>query len=212
MKNWLTPTILALLTVASAGSLQAEPDFSGAVAEQRERVAADPSAAHLNDLGGLLLLADERAEAQLTFEQALEIEPDNPISLYNLGVIVLENDPGRARKLLKSALTQSEDGWTHYRLAQAYERLHQKRRALRHYTNAFDLDRTLLYPEVNPEIINNQFATEALLMANSEVTALKISPRFVEVEAMRSMLLEEEEGEVPEAEGEDEGIDEDEGE
>lgn len=204
MKRWLTLTSFAVLAMAG-GPLRAQPDFAAAVAEQRVRVEAEPTAAHMNDLGGLLLLAGERMEAQLAFEQALEIEPDNQISLYNLGVIVLEEDPRRARKLLKSALKQSEDGWTHYRLAQAYERLHQGRLALRHYTHAFDLDRTLLYPEVNPEIISNQMATEALLNANTEVTALKISPRFVEVEVMRSMLLDEEEAEDPEAESVVEG-------
>ena len=203
MKRLLTQTTLAVLLVATGGTLRAQPDFAAAVEEQRLRVEAEPTAAHMNDLGGLLLLAGERTQAQLAFEQALVIEPDNQTSLYNLGVIVLEEDPGWARKLLKSALEQSEDGWTHYRLAQAYERLHQRRFALKHYTRAFDLDRSLLYPEVNPEIIGNQMAIEALLNANTEVTALRISPRFVEVDVMRSMLLEEEEAEASEVESEE---------
>lgn len=193
------PLLTAALMLSAVAAAYAEPDYSQAIDNQRQRLLEVPSAATWNDLGALLVLTDDRDQAAEAFEQALELEPENAAALYNLGVLSLESDPGRSHKLLRSALRQNEDGWTHYRLGQAYELIHRERRAIRHYARAFELDHTLLYPEINPEIIANQLAMRSLLQMNTGRT--RIEPRFVETVELRSMLL----GEESVGDGGDEG-------
>lgn len=169
----------------------AQPDYAQAITEQRQRLLEAPSAATWNDFGSLLLLTDDEVGAAEAFEQALALEVENPAALYNLGVLKLESNPARSRKLLRSALEISEDGWTHYRLGQVNERLDRERRAIRHYTRAFELNQRLLYPEVNPEIISNRLVTVSLLGVHSQ-EGPRIEPRFVEIDVLRSLLLQEE--------------------
>ncbi len=180
------------LTLLFSAQANAAPNYQSALAHQRWRVENDPSAAAWNDLGALLLANGEQLPALSAFNTAIELDPDNATALYNAGVVELDHDPPRARKLLHRALATNErDPWIHYRLGEAYQRLARDRKAINHYARAFELGPSLLFPEVNPLIVENQLATRALLHADPGSGELVREPRFAEPAEIRELLLEE---------------------
>lgn len=185
----MTRILPVVLILTATAPVAASPDYPRAIEQQRHRLAEMPTAAAWNDLGALLLLAGNREEATSAFSAALDLDPDSFEALYNLGVLELDQDPNRSRRLLRSALKQAEDGWTHYRLAQALDRLHRERAAIKHYARAFELDRSLLDPAINPEIVANRLAMRSLLRARTQSEAVRPSPRFVDTGALRDLLL-----------------------
>lgn len=158
-----SPLLLsAVLTTGAAPPA----NLQEALQAQRSLVDQNPSdAAQLNDLGNLLALAMDMEGAEDAYRRALVIEPGSTTTLYNLALVLQEQDEGKeARQTLISLLEINPDhAWGHYQLGTLYANRNNRSKALDHYERAFALDRTLVDPKVNPHIVENRLVTEALL-------------------------------------------------
>lgn len=69
-------------------SLFGEGDLPGAVREYRLGLEIDPKNINLlNSLGVTYALLDRDSDARISFEQVLQLAPDDPMAMYNLGLI-----------------------------------------------------------------------------------------------------------------------------
>jgi tetratricopeptide (TPR) repeat protein len=106
-----------------------------AMAAYRRSLDLDPDFgdAHLN-LGRLLHVRGDAAEAEGHYRRALSILPGDATAAYNLGVVL--QDLGRLREAAAAYATalESEPGYAdaHYNLAAVYEKLGEREAAFRH--------------------------------------------------------------------------------
>lgn len=163
--------ILALVLVAAFGvaAVAAVPgNLSKAIESQRKLAAERPQdPAVLNDLGNLLLLADQPAQAEEAYRKALELDPDKVTALFNLGL--LQQQRGERREALslykKVVALQPTHAWAHYQIGTLYESWDEESKAVAHYARAFALDPQLAFKEVNPHIVENKLVTQAMIRA-----------------------------------------------
>jgi Tfp pilus assembly protein PilF len=165
--------ILSLPAIAAsiAAVASVPPTLSKALETQRRLVAERPQdPAVLNDLGNLLVLADQPAEAEEAYRKALEIDPNKVTALFNLGLLQQQRGERReALRLYKKAVElQPNHAWAHYQIGTLYEGWDQEGKAVEHYARAFALDPQLAFKEVNPHIVENKLVTQALLRAYGE--------------------------------------------
>lgn len=189
-----TPHTLALALVAAPLLLGAAPRarLEQAVAAQRQRVATEPgSAANLNDLGNLLFELGELAEAEEVYRQAMQIGPEKPEPMFNLALLLTDDRPREARRLLKQLLEDHPDhAWARYHLGTLQHARGNRSRALRQYREAFRLDSRLTDPRFNPHVLDNSLATAAMLEAFSQ-TSTKVSGQrqYAEPNRVSGLLL-----------------------
>ncbi|HKI01099.1 MAG TPA: tetratricopeptide repeat protein [Thermoanaerobaculia bacterium] len=106
-----------------------------AMAAYRQALEIEPGLAdaHLN-LGRLLHLRGEAAEAERHYRQALAARPDDSTAAYNLGVVL--QDLGRLREAAEAYETAIENDRSladaHFNLAGLYETLGEREAAFRH--------------------------------------------------------------------------------
>jgi hypothetical protein len=188
--------LLVFLTgtfVALAGT---PTNLQEALQAQRAQVAANPGDGDLlNDLGNLLALAGNFAEAEEVYRRALEVEPTDVTSLYNLALVLQEQDDTKqATKVFRSILElDPRHAWTHYQLGTIYAQQKNRAKAVRHYSEAFSADRSLTSPEVNPHIVENRLATDALLKNHLEESPSTQAPRIYEAPGdVADLLLQQE--------------------
>lgn len=143
-----------------------------AIEAQEAIVASQPSdaSAH-NDLGNLLVLAGDVSAAEAAYRRAIELDESSIASRFNLALL-LQSLPEMSRKeesarlLNEVIVAEPTHAWAHYQLGRVYESLHRDDAAIEQYSRAFTLDPDLAFPDVNPHIISNRHATEALLLAH----------------------------------------------
>lgn len=193
----LAGTLRGGLLVFLAGALVAlagtPANLQEALQAQRGLVAEHPRDADLlNDLGNLLALAGDFAEAEEAYRQALDVDPDDVTSLYNLALVLREQgDRKQAQKVLRSILElDPRHAWSHYQLGTLYAEQKNRSKAVHHYAAAFSADRSLTSPKVNPHIVENRLATDALLTMYVDDSPSTQAPRiYEEPGAVADLLL-----------------------
>jgi Flp pilus assembly protein TadD len=174
--------IIAITTMTAAAAT-APPNYAKA-AELQKRLAAErpQDAAVFNDLGNLLVLAQQPAEAEAAYRHAVEIDPRRTSALFNLGLLLQrKGNAGEARQLYEKVLeVEPRHAWAHYQLGTLYESKKDKSRAIREYAQAFAADPQLAFRDVNPEIVENGLVTESLLLAYRRRSAASEAPSIYE--------------------------------
>jgi tetratricopeptide (TPR) repeat protein len=172
----LVSTGLVAISAGAAGP----PNLSKALEAQRRLVAERPQdAAAWNDLGNLLVLARQPAEAEAAYRKAVELDPKKASAVFNLGLLLQrQGNEGEAMKLYRRAV-ELEPGfaWAHFQLGTLYERHGDKGKAVHEYSQALALDPQLAFKEVNPQILDSKLMTESMLRAYRNGTSTTSAPQ-----------------------------------
>jgi Flp pilus assembly protein TadD len=182
--------LAAIMAIAAVASVP--PTLSKAIETQRRLVTERPQdPAVLNDLGNLLVLADQPAEAEEAYRKALEIDPGKVTALFNLGLLQQQRGERReALRLYKKAVElQPDHAWAHYQIGTLYESWDQEGKAIEHYARAFQLDPQLAFKEVNPHIVENKLVTQAMLRAYGETGQQPQAPKAFDEPGRIAKLL-----------------------
>jgi Flp pilus assembly protein TadD len=154
------------LLVSASGA--APYNLSRAIAEQRALASDRPNdAAVQNDLGNLLVLAEDNAAAEAAYRKAIELDPKNVSPHFNLGLL-LEKRDARAAALKEFHKVLDIDpghAWAHYQVGVIYQDWGLKPLARRQFARALALDARLANPAVNPHMIENPLGTKAMIDA-----------------------------------------------
>ena len=169
-KPALSVAVLAVVLAATALATiaAAPPNLHRAIETQRHLAAERPQDPGVwNDLGNLLLVAGQIAEAEAAYQRAVQLDPKKVSALFNLGLLDQQRgDEEEAMRLYKRAVeADPRHAWTHYQIGTIYEKRGNKQKAIREYGEAFSLDPQLGFPEVNPEVVESNLTTEAMLHA-----------------------------------------------
>jgi len=134
----------------------------------------------LNDLGNLQVMAGKLDEAEATYQRAVELQPDDPTIRYNLALVLMElgDSKGAMAELLAVIETAPDHAWAYYQLGTLEARKHNRMRALDYYAHALALDWNLASPSVNPHIVENRLATDAMLRAYLSESPASAAPRL----------------------------------
>lgn len=181
--SWTIVSILvALGAIAAIAATAAVPPNLAKTIEAQRRLAAErpQDAAVFNDLGNLLLMVPQPAEAEAAYRKAVEIDPDKVSALFNLGLLLqqrgeLREAHGFYRRVVK---LEPRHAWAHYQIGSLYEVWGQASRAIESYAKAFSLDPQLAFPEINPHIVENKLVTEAMLRAYKDGGVQPQAPRI----------------------------------
>jgi hypothetical protein len=175
-KTTLLVALLALVgvgtfVVATSTRAASTPNLKEAIQAQQLRLLENPNDAQAhNDLGNLWLLAQSPERAEESYREALVHDPSISSARYNLALLLQEQGKtGKALDQLKTAREQDPtNAWVHYQIGAILDAQGDTSRAVRSYARAFALDPQLAFPEVNPQVIDNQHLTRALLIAYDE--------------------------------------------
>jgi hypothetical protein len=181
------PTTAAALVAAlfAFGSVStrlraADPiPLTEAIASQRAALAAAPSADGFNDLGNLLHLDGQRVAAEVAYRAALDLDPERLEALYNLALLLQQNGKTNAAlKIFQRGLKLAPDSaWIHFQIGLLQQEKGNRKEAIQSMARAFELNPELAFADVNPQVIGNNAATAALLMAEVRVAASNV-PRL----------------------------------
>lgn len=171
-KPALLATTVVLLALVGAFAFAAVPaNLNKAIESQRKLAAERPQdPAVLNDLGNLLVLAEQPDQAEEAYRKALALDPDKVTALFNLAL--LQQQRGERREALslykKVVSLQPGHAWANYQIGTLYESWDEEGKAVEHYARAFALDPQLAFKEVNPHIVENKLVTQAMIRAYDE--------------------------------------------
>lgn len=185
-------TALAAVAVAAVAATTT-PNLVKALEAQRKLAAERPQDASVqNDLGNLLLLSRQSADAEAAYRRAIELDPQKVSALYNLGVLLQQRGELREALRLFEQAVEVEPGhaWAHYQIGSLYETWKRESRAIEAYSRAFALDPQLSFPDVNPQIVDNKLVTESMLRAYREGYDVSQEPKFYEDRVRIANLLE----------------------
>jgi hypothetical protein len=211
--------LLAFVVVAGSGLFAAVPHagLERALAAQRTLVEERPADATVReDLGSLLVLAGDFAGAEAAFREAVALAPASATAHFQLGGILEKlGHEKKALKEYKTAIELDPDfAWAHYEAGSIYDRRGSDNQAKRSYARALGLDPSLADPEVNPHILENRWATSAMILAYRDYTPeTSAPPTFHEPGRIAGLIIErphedqlaEEEQEAPDEGGESGG-------
>lgn len=206
MRSRRTPWIAVVAVAALAGiaALAAvPPNLARTIETQRRLVAERPDdPAVYNDLGNLLLLVPQPADAEEAYRKAVELDPDKVTSLFNLGLLLQQRGELREAAKFYQRVTKLEPqhAWAHYQLGAIYERWDQDAKSIEEYATAFSLDPQLAFPEVNAHIVENGLVTQAMLKAYKNDYAVPSVPQVYDEPARIANMLVPPPGQKP-AEG-----------
>jgi Flp pilus assembly protein TadD len=175
--------VIVAITARSAAAAAAPPNYAKAVEAQKRLAAERPQdAAVFNDLGNLLILTRQPAEAEAAYRHAVEIDPRRTSALFNLGLLLQQKGTtSEARQVYEKVLEiEPRHAWAHYQLGTLYESKKDKSRAVREYAQAFAADPQLAFRDVNPQIVENGLVTESLLLAYRRRSAASEAPSIYE--------------------------------
>jgi Flp pilus assembly protein TadD len=176
-KPALLATTVVLLALVAAFAFAAVPgNLNKAIESQRKLAAERPQdPAVLNDLGNLLVLADQPVPAEEAYRKALELDPDKVTALFNLALLQQQHGERReALSLYKKVVSlQPGHAWAHYQIGTLYESWDENSKAIAEYARAFALDPQLAFKEVNPHIVENKLVTQAMIRAYDEEGAVQ---------------------------------------
>ena len=180
-KLWL---LIPSLAVAAALVASAPPPNLGKAVEAQKALAVERPGDDtvLNDLGNLLRMAGRLDEAEEAYRQALTIAPDKVPPRYNLALL-LQQQGKRDKALEEFRLVVKTDpgfAWAHYQIGALLEEKGNESGALTAYAKAFALNPDLAFPQINPQVIDNELLTEALLKSYREVSAQPQAPNTYE--------------------------------
>jgi hypothetical protein len=192
--SWILVSSLAALTaiVAIATLAAAPPNLTKALEAQRRLAAERPQdAAVLNDLGNLLMLVPQPAEAEAAYRKAIELDPNKASALFNLGLLLQQRGEMReAYDLYERAVKADPNhAWAYYQLGTIQEVRGQTSKAVDSYARAFALDPQLAFPEVNPHIVDNKLVTQAMLRAYKSDYAPPQAPKMYDDASRIASLL-----------------------
>ena len=180
-------SVLALVTIV------ASQDLADALERQLAIVAESPTAENLNDLGNLLVHTGDLEQAVEIYDRSLLLEPDNTTTLYNKALVEVERGNHKSAMRLLERILEIDPfhAWAHYQMGTIHAEDGDRKKAVDHYSRAFLIDPDLTSPAVNPHIVENRLATEAMLRAYRERTSsADDSPRLYEEPAgIANMLL-----------------------
>jgi len=192
--SWIfVSSLAALVAVVAIAATAAVPPNIAKTIEAQQRLAAErpEDAAVFNDLGNLLLLVPEPAEAEAAYRKAVELDPEKTTALFNLGLLLQQRGELReAAELYRRVLKlEPRDAWANYQIGTIYERWGQKSRAIESYAQAFALDPQLAFAEVNPHVVENKLLTESMMRAYKNDLSQPQAPRVYDDPARISSLL-----------------------
>lgn len=171
-KPALLATTAAVLALVAAFAFAAVPGNLGKAIEAQRKLAAErpQDPAVLNDLGNLLVLAEQPDQAEEAYRKALELDPDKVTALFNLALLRQQRGDRREALSLYRKVVSLQPGhaWAHYQIGTLYESWDEEAKAVEHYARAFALDPQLAFKEVNPHIVENQLVTQAMIRAYDE--------------------------------------------
>ena len=179
----LAISLVCVVTIVVAALAAAPPNLSHALESQRRLATEHPNdPAVYNDLGNLLLLAHQPAEAETAYRKAVELDPKRTSALFNLGLLLQQRGkPKEALDFFRQVLEiQPEHAWAHYQSGAIYEAGGQESKAIDEYARAFAFDPQLAFPEVNPHVVENKLVTEAMLRAYRQDYGVPMAPSVYE--------------------------------
>ncbi len=158
-----------LLAVHLASAAAPLPNLQATIRAQHERIAANPSNPSLHkDLGNLLALAGDPVNAEQAYLEALRLDPEDPGTYYNLGLLLQSDRPHEAlRAFQRSVRLEPRLPWAHYSIGTLHQRAGRRGSAIEAFARAFQLDSTLALADVNPQVIDNPEAMAALLQVKA---------------------------------------------
>jgi hypothetical protein len=189
--SWLITAALVVLA-AIAAVAAAPPNLAKTIEAQRRLTTERPNDAGVfNDLGNLLLLVPQPAEAEAAYRRALELDPNRVSALFNLGLLLQQRGERRdALQLYQQAVkAEPRHAWAQYQMGAIYESLGQESKAIDAYAHAFAIDPQLAFPEVNPHIVENKLVTEAMLRAYRSDFAPPQAPKIYDDPSRIAALL-----------------------
>ncbi|MDX1645192.1 MAG: Wzy polymerase domain-containing protein [Thermoanaerobaculia bacterium] len=165
LTTFATSVGLAALLATSGGITP--PNLAAAIASQQAIVEASPTAASINDLANLMVLAGRFDEAERLYRRALSFDEEVTRTRFNLGLLLQSRGRSdEALELYQTVLaTEPEHAWAHYQTGAIHEQRSHSSRAVESYARAFALDPQLYFADVNPQVVANQLLTEAILEA-----------------------------------------------
>ncbi len=196
-KSSLALIVVLLLAALAVWADTTPPNIDKALQAQYELVVERPddAMAH-NDLGNLLSLTGRLDEAESAYRRAKDLDAADPSIRFNLGLLFQQ--AGRlddANQEFYSLLElDPKNAWAYYQLGVVAVDQGKNRKATELYARSFAIDPTLSFPEHNPHIIDNDLATEALLMSSrfkSDSTA-RVPRKYAEAARIADLMLEEE--------------------
>lgn len=188
--GWILLAFIPAVTLAAM--TLSPPNLEKALAIQSRLAAEHPGDARIfNDLGNLMVLSGKLTEAEQAYRRALELKPDRVTARFNLGLLLQEM--GRSREAMaeyqKVIKADPTHAWAYYQIGTLHEKAQLGERAVRAYARAFSLDPQLAFAEVNPQVIDNAYLTEALLEADREATGAVLAPKAYEDPGRIAALL-----------------------
>lgn len=187
---------LGALLPASASTTRVLPGQSSlveALEAQLDRAAQSPNdATVLNDLANLQVLTGSLDDAEANYRQALGIDPNNLTIRLNLGLLLQQK--GEKRKALKEyrrvAKEQPSNAWAYYQIGSVYADWGYGSRAVKNFARSFSLDLRMTLPDYNPQVINNDLATRALIYAYKDHPIVPLVPRtYAEPSLIRGFFV-----------------------
>ncbi len=172
--SWILVSSLAVvvaitaITAITAKAAVPPANLTKALEAQRHLASERPQdPAVLNDLGNLLVLSAQPAEAETVYRKAIELDANKSSALFNLGLLLQQRGQLREAEDLYHRVLKIEPGnaWAHYQLGTVEEGRKQDSKAIDSYARAFALDPQLAFPEVNPHVIENKLVTQAMMRA-----------------------------------------------
>lgn len=136
------------------------------ILQQERRIEASPNDASLrNDFGNLLAERRFPDQAAEQYEIAAKLDESNFIALYNLGLLrETEGKISRAiRAYQKSIGRKPGFPQAHFRLGRLYERTGRNDDAVREYSQALWIDRSMRDPRRNPLVVDSELIYRASL-------------------------------------------------
>jgi len=187
-----TLVAIAAITAITAKAAVPTANLAKTLESQRRLATQKPNdPAVLNDLGNLLVLSGQPAEAETAYRKAIELDPAKSSALFNLGLLLQQRGSLREAEDLYGRVLRNEPGnaWAHYQLGTIEEAQRKPSRAIDSYAKAFALDPQLAFPEVNPHVLDNRLVTQAMMRAYRNDFAVPQVPKVYDDPSRIAALL-----------------------
>lgn len=194
MRHSLPTRILALsVPLIATFLLAAQPsNLPRAIAAQQEILAQHPEDPQAyNDYGNLMLLAGRDDAAEAAYQRAVELAPYLVSARYNFALLLEQRGALKAASAqLDAVLEQSPDhAWAYFQKGRIAERQGRQRQAVQAFAEAFRRRPDLSFPEVNPQVLDSDLVTRALLETRPETRSTSEAPRIYEDPSRIASLL-----------------------